>query len=430
MKKFVQLGCMLLLGSLSVTNLQAQSKKAATAKPRILISTDIGGTDDDDFQSMIHFLMFSDKFDTEGLVSSPSFGDGRKQDILDMIDLYEKDLPKLKSHANLASPAALRAIAKQGVPGQAPFKGYRTATEGSEWIIKCANKKSDRPLWVLVWGGLEDVAQALHDAPQIKNRIKVYWIGGPNKKWGINAYTYIAKNFPDLWIIENNSSYQGLFLHGKTFEDLEFNDYYDKHIQALGHMGKQFKNYYGGSVKMGDTPSLLYVMNGTPDNPAAENWGGSFVKINRSARRVFERNTTVKDTVSVYSDVELYFKGPVIQCPPDSSCFTMEVLGQTWAGFYFGNGRYGIRYSPKKSGTVPYITKSNIKGLEVQKGEFVVDNKWPGKASPDDYKLGNNWYSDRPDAGLFYADQQGGKTVSKWRQVFLDDWAKRWLWLK
>ena len=39
-------------------------------KPRILISTDIGGTDPDDNQSMAHFLMYSDEFDTEGLVSS------------------------------------------------------------------------------------------------------------------------------------------------------------------------------------------------------------------------------------------------------------------------------------------------------------------------------------------------------------------------
>ena len=63
-------------------------------KPRILTSTDIGGTDPDDFQSMIHFLMYSDSFETEGLVSSPSYGEGKKQDILDMIDLYEKDLPQ------------------------------------------------------------------------------------------------------------------------------------------------------------------------------------------------------------------------------------------------------------------------------------------------------------------------------------------------
>lgn len=35
-------------------------------RPRILISTDIGGTDPDDNQSMMHFLLYCNEFDTEG----------------------------------------------------------------------------------------------------------------------------------------------------------------------------------------------------------------------------------------------------------------------------------------------------------------------------------------------------------------------------
>ena len=35
-------------------------------KPRVLISTDIGGTDADDNQSMAHLLMYSDYFNLEG----------------------------------------------------------------------------------------------------------------------------------------------------------------------------------------------------------------------------------------------------------------------------------------------------------------------------------------------------------------------------
>src|ERR1700741_530011 len=108
-------------------------------KPRILISTDIGGTDPDDNQSMAHFLMYSNEFETEGLISSPSYGHGTKQNILTMIDLYEKDLPKLKKHIrDYPSPDALRAICKQGRQGAAPYAGYTKPTEGSDWIIKCA----------------------------------------------------------------------------------------------------------------------------------------------------------------------------------------------------------------------------------------------------------------------------------------------------
>jgi hypothetical protein len=100
----------------------------AQTRPQVLISTDIGGTDPDDFQSMIHLLMYADRFQIEGLVSSP-LGDGRKQNILDMIDLYERDLPKLKKHAaGFPAPDALRRVCKQGSIPAAPYQGFSTAS--------------------------------------------------------------------------------------------------------------------------------------------------------------------------------------------------------------------------------------------------------------------------------------------------------------
>lgn len=85
-----------LVFSILTASITVMGQQPIPVKPRILISTDIGGTDPDDNQSMAHFLMYSEMFDTEGLVSSPSYGHGSKQNLLDMIDLYEKDLPKLK----------------------------------------------------------------------------------------------------------------------------------------------------------------------------------------------------------------------------------------------------------------------------------------------------------------------------------------------
>ncbi len=97
-----------------ITMIQCSNSEQLNSKPRILISTDIGGTDPDDFQSMIHLLMYADLFQIEGLVSS-SFGEGRKKDILDMIDLYTKDLGKLKEHTDrFPDPDKLSNICKQG----------------------------------------------------------------------------------------------------------------------------------------------------------------------------------------------------------------------------------------------------------------------------------------------------------------------------
>ncbi|GAB3986031.1 DUF1593 domain-containing protein [Spirosoma daeguense] len=410
------------------------AQKPVPVKPRILISTDIGGTDPDDNQSITHFLMYSDRFNTEGLVSSPSYGNGTKQELLRMIDLYEKDLPKLSQHAqNYPWPDALRAVCKQGRHGEAPFKGYATSTEGSDWIITCAKKKSDQPLWVLVWGGLEDVAQALHDAPEIQNKIKIYWIGGPNKKWSANSYAYIAKNFPNLWFIEANGSYNGFFSTNTITDNLDPRTYYDQYIRSAGNLGKDFKDYYKGNVKMGDTPSLLYVMDGDPNDPFRESWGGSFEKFNHSPRTTFNRNTTTADTVGVYSVMEFHFKGPKVNIPADSVCFTMTVQAQIgvqkWSGYYLGDGNYAIMYIPKQSETLSYTLSSPIPGFPQESGKFVVHNIWPGKRSASDFKLGSNWYTDRGDPTLFDGRQQGAQTVLKWRNAALLDWAKRWRWL-
>ena len=141
----------LLLISMAFVISTAEARQQLAEKPRVLISTDIGGTDPDDNQSLAHLLMYSNEFDLEGLVSSPSFGSGSTSEIFRMIDVYEKDLPVLHRHVKgLMKPKALRRLVKQGRTTELPPCGYGEPTEGSEWIVKQARKKDHRPLYVLV----------------------------------------------------------------------------------------------------------------------------------------------------------------------------------------------------------------------------------------------------------------------------------------
>ena len=420
----------LLLAILAVAIYSCSGQKDDITKHRVIVSTDIGGTDPDDYQSIIHLFMYADLFEIEGLISSP-YGPGRKSHIMNMIDLYAKDLPKLaKYSADFPAPEDLRSVTKQGAIEAAPFKGWKTATEGSEWIIQAANKQSDKPLWILVWGGLEDLAQALHDEPEIAEKIRVYWIGGPNKKWSVNSYTYIAENHPDIWMIEANATYRGWFLDDNSPEELSNDNFYENFIKGYGEMGVDFKNHYGGSIKMGDTPSLAYLMHGEPEDPTSESWGGSFVKIGHSTKDLFERNTSASDTITVYSIIEWYFEGPEIDIPLDSACFTADILGQKWPGYYVGSGKYGIRYSSKRPETGSYKFSSNIPGFTEQSGQYTSVNPWPGVQKDDDIVLGDQWYGDDPSPGHFIGEQQGAQTVAKWRSEFLRDWAKRWEWFR
>ena len=76
------------VGLATVAFVACQPQPTDEERPRVLISTDIGGTDPDDNQSMAHLLMYSDSFALEGLVSSPSYGEGNKAEFLRMIDRY------------------------------------------------------------------------------------------------------------------------------------------------------------------------------------------------------------------------------------------------------------------------------------------------------------------------------------------------------
>lgn len=398
--------------------------------PRVLVSTDIGGTDPDDNQSMAHLLMFSDRFEIEGLVSSPSFGSGSMEEILRMIDLYEKDLPVLRRRfPALADPAALRAVTKQGRRSAAPCCGFAEPTEGSEQIVRCARRASKRPLYVLVWGGLEDLAQALHDAPDIEPLIRVYWIGGPNKKWSVNSYLYIVEHHPDLWMIECNASYRGFIADACDTGRLH-KGYYDSVIRGAGTLGADFKSYYDGVPKMGDTPSLLYVTSGDPADPATESRGGRFEPLAFSPRTVFRRGTTERDTVAVYSVVDWRFRGPVIDLPAGTPVLTAEIDRQPWEGYYLGEGEYTLRYAPKAPAVLTYRIRSEIPELDGLEGAFTVDGAWPGRRTEESLPLGAHWTTDCADPALFGGPWQGFATVADGRAAELEEWAERWNVLK
>lgn len=429
-----------------------EHEPSAIVKPRILISTDIGGTDPDDNQSMIHLLMYANEFDIEGLVSSPSFGDGSKEEILRMIDMYEQDFQCLAAglrdscgyqRGEFPPADSLRILCKQGRRGSAPLCGYAESTEGSEWIVKCAKKNDARPLWVLVWGALEDVAQALHDSPEIVDKIRVYWIGGPNKKWGSNAYTFIAENFPELWMIENNATYRGFI--GSSRDTSEYGaDYWKTFMKGAGIMGNDFVNYYGGNVKMGDSPSLFYLMDGDADRPESEHWGGSFEPVTEVPRYIISGPLAATDTVPCYSLLEWVLDGPKTSLPEDSVCFTLTIDRQTWPGHYIGNGKYMVRYAPKAPATLHYSIESELDGFVSHEGIVTVGNEWPAS---DRYKphsatltskpimVGcakdtsgiSTWYTDLQD---YTTPWQGASTILRHRAAILSDWAKRFAWLR
>lgn len=246
--------------------------------PRVIISTDIGGSDPDDFQSMVHYLVCSNRFETEGLISSPP-GAGRASDFDGCLDAYALDYPNLRAcDPGYPAPADLRLLVRQGATAaQSGDVPETTISPGAAWIIERAHADDTRPLYVLVWGSITDVAQAVHADPSIKAKLRLYYVGSWNTSQDPKARNYLYQNHPDLWWIECDTSFRGMYMGGDQSRDLGNATFPEAHVKDHGHLGALFMAKKA-DIKMGDTPSVLYLLHGNPDHPEGEHWGGAFVR--------------------------------------------------------------------------------------------------------------------------------------------------------
>lgn len=397
----------------------------ASERPRVIVSTDIGGTDFDDFQSLIHLLLYADVVDIEGMIASP-WGEARerKQHLLALVDLYARDYPNLSAASPAyPTPDALRAVVKQGGTDSADLRGWGEPTEGSDWIVAHARHDDPRPLWLLVWGGIDDLAQALHDAPDITPKLRVYFIGGPNKKWSAAAYDYIAREHPNLWIIEANATYRGWFTGGDQRGDLNNTAFVAAHARGHGALGERFVSI-ALKIKMGDTPSLGYVLGATPENPASDSWGGRFVRAWDRPRATFDlaRPPTASDIVETFSIIELLHT-PATPLPADTRA-ALIVDGQKFPGFADADGRWHFLFSPKESKTWSYRVASNHPDLDGRAGAFTSRAPAPERAAQPSARY-PHWWTDDPDPAAAETAHHGARHISRWREPFLRDFAVR-----
>lgn len=396
--------------------------RAADPRPRVIVSTDIGGTDFDDFQSLVHLLVSADRVSLEGLIASP-YGPARqrKRHLLEIVDVYEQDFPKLRTYSkDYPTPDYLRSISKQGGSDPAGFRGWGEATEGSNWIVECARRQDSRPLWLLVWGGIDDLAQALHDDPSIKKSLRVHFIGGPNKKWSASAFDYIAREHKDLWIIESNSTYAGFFRGGDQGGSFGNREFVAAHVKGKGALGNYFASI-NPVLKMGDSPSLTYLFGEHPDDPSKVSWGGRFVRAWPRARYRISAPFQETPKIEVYSILELIYKEKYAGASGQRADLIVDQ--QRFPGFQDRDGWHFL-FSPKEVKAWQYSIESDNALLHGQRGEFTsvypASDVLPAKELP-------NWWTDSPDPALREAKDSGAKTVNRWRKEYLMDFADRML---
>ena len=157
-------------------------------------------------------------------------------------------------------------------------------SEGSDLIIRLADEKDDRPVWVTIWGGGNTLAQSIWQVQQTRsetelkaflNNIRAYAITDQDRpqrsSYEISSHAWMRREFSeDLLFIWDECAWKYQNGTGKS----NWKDYAE-HIQNHGYLGEQYPKYRWGVE--GDTPSFLHLLpNGLndPENPTQAGWGG------------------------------------------------------------------------------------------------------------------------------------------------------------
>ncbi len=275
------------------------ARAEALPRSRVIVLTDIGG-DPDDQESMVRFLLYSNEFDVEGLLATTSRhlpAQVNPNQINARVDAYAAVLPNLRIHARnypTAEYLRQRIAAGRAAYGMAGV-GDGLNTDASNLIIRAIDAPDPRPVWVLIWGGALDLAQALHHVRATRSPEQVQTFVSKLRVYSISdqddAGPWVRHAFPDIWWIVSQHAHRhyelatwgGIsgehFYHwdiGGPDSSLVSNEWLDHHVR-LGPMGALYPRWQ--FIMEGDTPTFLYLIPnglGAPDHPDFGSWGGRY----------------------------------------------------------------------------------------------------------------------------------------------------------
>ena len=289
---------------LSLLIMLTTSFSFAQQKPRILVLTDIEN-EPDDAMSLVRYLLYANQFDTEGLVATTSIhqpdkiADWRIYEILEAFGKVQSNL--ILHEPGYPAEDELRSVVYKGIPTFGlNGVGSGKDSEGSERIIECLQKDDDRPLWVLVWGGPNVLAQALYkidktfkdsEKTELIRKLRVYTISDQD-----DSGPWIRKNFPEVFYIVSPGTWAGqrdgyfystwAGISGERHYNfatgadttLVSNQWVDEHIQnGKSTLGDQYPDIE--YIMEGDSPSFMFLINNglnEPEKPQYGGWGGRY----------------------------------------------------------------------------------------------------------------------------------------------------------
>jgi hypothetical protein len=121
---------------------------------------------------------------------------------------------------------------------------------------------------------------------------------------------------------------------------------------------------------------------------------------------------------------------PVGKDAPEKPEAFLDVENQSLGGYAPGNGSMRFRFSPKAARVFQFTIRSNVPVLSGKTGSITAFTPEPDLAQQPASHL-PNWWTDNP--ALEFADDVregahrvlGSKTVNRWREDYLNDFAER-----
>lgn len=247
----------------------------------VWVTTDIGGTDPDDIQSLIHLFQYSNILRIAGVTTGPLGGDLAAA--MAVKQRYRNDYQNFGwEEKGMQAPSSIKL-----------FQGKRNASDFSntaevQALVNESRKdiySPENPLIILQWGASTDVAAAIRNGLR-RNNCFLYAVVGfsPND---FNA----RQDREAFEIVRNTNNLRRIFADGTirgmyTGWDLTANRrYVENQIRPRGRMGRYFFNISeqintgSFSIKMGDSPSVAWALSSENLSPRRPSWGGRFRSI-------------------------------------------------------------------------------------------------------------------------------------------------------
>jgi hypothetical protein len=288
--------------SADVPTNQASRVDSFEGKPRVFILTDIGNEPDDQM-SLTRFLLYSNDFEVEGLVAVTSTWQREKvsPEIIQKVrSNYGKIRSNLLKHAE-GFPAFedLSRVVKAGQPvyGLAAV-GKGPLSAGAQLLIEATDRKDPRPLFILIWGGANTLAEALWEVREKRSSEEVKAFVAPMRVYSISdqddAGPWIRSEFHNLFYVVSPSTQDGAQYSSATWTGIGGDKYYrnapgadfttvsnkwlDEHVRSKGFLGETYPKYL--FIMEGDTPTFLGLINNglaSYRNPGWGGWGGRYI---------------------------------------------------------------------------------------------------------------------------------------------------------